>query len=124
MPVVSRRPNSTPFDPAQDYSAERLNQDVALARRLAAHEVAPSSLLRDLSHHSDRAVRRRVARNPATPAEIAVLIGSEFPSDLLDNPAFDLQTILIIENMPKWEAATQNGKAVNCYQVLPIKFGQ
>ena len=41
-----------------------------------------------------------------------------------DNPAFDLQTILIIENMPKWEAATQNGKAVNCYQVLPIKFGQ
>lgn len=40
-----------------------------------------------------------------------------------DNPSFDLQTLLIIENMPKWTPATQHGKNVNCYITLPIQYG-
>jgi hypothetical protein len=41
-----------------------------------------------------------------------------------DNPSFELQTILLIEGMPKWTPAKQNGKDVNCYITLPIKYGQ
>ena len=41
-----------------------------------------------------------------------------------DNPSFELQTILLIEGMPKWTPAKQNGKDVNCYVTLPIKYGQ
>ncbi|MCB0508870.1 MAG: energy transducer TonB [Chitinophagales bacterium] len=39
-----------------------------------------------------------------------------------NNPAFDIQTLLIIGNMPKWIPGKQNGKDVNCYVTLPIKF--
>jgi len=41
-----------------------------------------------------------------------------------DNPSFNLQSIIIIENMPSWTPAKKNGKEVNCYVTLPIKYGQ
>lgn len=41
-----------------------------------------------------------------------------------DNPSFDLQTLLLVEGMPKWTPAKQNGKEVNCYITLPIKYGE
>jgi len=78
-------------------SPERLSElaksNLALTRLVAANEGTPGSLLAELSEHADRAVRRRVVRNPATPAEVAARAGSEFPDDLLDNPAFDLYMI-------------------------------
>lgn len=73
--------------------AELAKSDLALTRLVAANESAPGELLAELSEHGDRAVRRRVVRNPATPARIAARIGSEFPNDLLDNPALDLYMI-------------------------------
>jgi hypothetical protein len=41
-----------------------------------------------------------------------------------DNPSFNLQSIILIENMPSWTPAKKNGKEVNCYVTLPIKYGQ
>ncbi|HOU47432.1 MAG TPA: energy transducer TonB [Chitinophagales bacterium] len=41
-----------------------------------------------------------------------------------DNPSFDLQAIMLVDGMPKWTPAKQNGKEVNCYITLPIKFGE
>lgn len=40
------------------------------------------------------------------------------------DPSFDLQTIMLIDGMPKWTPAKQNGKEVNCYITLPIKYGE
>lgn len=73
--------------------SELARQDVALARLVAANEGAPGSLLDELGDQADKAVRRWVVRNPSTPAKVAARIGSEFPNDLLDNPAFDLYLI-------------------------------
>ncbi len=41
-----------------------------------------------------------------------------------DNPSFELQTLILVEGMPKWTPAKQNGKEVNCYITLPIKYGE
>jgi hypothetical protein len=41
-----------------------------------------------------------------------------------DNPSFDIQTITLVENMPKWTPGKTNGKEVNCYITMPIKYGQ
>lgn len=41
-----------------------------------------------------------------------------------DNPSFELQTIMLIDGMPKWTPAKLNGKEVNCYITLPVKYGQ
>jgi protein TonB len=41
-----------------------------------------------------------------------------------DNPSFDLQTIILIDGMPKWTPGKSNGKPVNCYITLPVKYGQ
>ncbi|HMV13845.1 MAG TPA: energy transducer TonB [Chitinophagales bacterium] len=41
-----------------------------------------------------------------------------------DNPSFELQTLLLVEGMPKWTPAKQNGKEVNCYITLTIKYGE
>lgn len=73
--------------------AELAARDKALARAVASNTATPGDLLDRLAEHQDRAVRRRVVRNPATPARTVVKAGSEFPADLLDNPAFDLYLI-------------------------------
>ncbi len=41
-----------------------------------------------------------------------------------DNNQFDALSLAIIESMPKWEPAQKNGKPVNCYQTITIKFGE
>lgn len=41
-----------------------------------------------------------------------------------DNPSFNTQAVLLIDGMPKWTPAKQNGKDVNCYVTIPIKFGE
>ncbi len=41
-----------------------------------------------------------------------------------DNPSFDLQTIMLIDGMPKWTPGKTNGKEVNCYITMPVKYGQ
>ncbi|MDB5228027.1 MAG: energy transducer TonB [Bacteroidota bacterium] len=42
----------------------------------------------------------------------------------IDDPSFELQTIMIVDGMPKWIPGKQNGKEINCYITLPIKYGQ
>ena len=41
-----------------------------------------------------------------------------------DDPSFELQTIMLIDGMPKWTPGKQNGKEINCYITLPVKYGQ
>ncbi|MFN8260473.1 MAG: energy transducer TonB [Chitinophagales bacterium] len=41
-----------------------------------------------------------------------------------DNPSFDIQAIMLIDGMPKWTPGKQNGKEVNCYITLALKYGQ
>jgi len=41
-----------------------------------------------------------------------------------DNASFDLQAIMLIDGMPKWTPGKQNGKEVNCYITLPVKYGE
>lgn len=41
-----------------------------------------------------------------------------------DDPSFDAQALMLVDGMPKWTPGKQNGKEVNCYITLPIKFGQ
>jgi hypothetical protein len=40
-----------------------------------------------------------------------------------DDPSFELQTIMLIDGMPKWTPGKQNGKEINCYITLPVKYG-
>lgn len=39
-------------------------------------------------------------------------------------PACDKEAIHLVESMPKWTPGMQNGKAVDVYQVIPVKFRQ
>lgn len=41
-----------------------------------------------------------------------------------DNPSFDLQTIMMVDGMPKWTPGKQNGTEVNCYITLTVKYGE
>lgn len=41
-----------------------------------------------------------------------------------DNASFDLQTIMMVDGMPKWTPGKQNGKEVNCYITLTVKYGE
>lgn len=38
------------------------------------------------------------------------------------SPSHDAEAIRVINMMPKWVPAKQNGKAVNCWYTLPIDF--
>jgi hypothetical protein len=82
---------------SEQTSPERLTElaarDKTLARVVASNCAALGELLDTLSGHPDKAVRKRVVRNPAALAKTVARAGGEFPSDLLDNPAFDLYLI-------------------------------
>lgn len=41
-----------------------------------------------------------------------------------NNPSFDVQAVMLVDGMPKWIPAKQNGKEVNCYVTLPIKYNE
>lgn len=60
-----------------------------LACLVAANEACPPDLLRTLAEHTVAKVRQRVVANPQTPVEVVAKLGSQFPEQLLDNPAFD-----------------------------------
>lgn len=68
-------------------------ESVALARLVARNSLSPSALLEKLGSHSDPAVRKWVTRNANTPAQIAARLGAQFPTQLLENPAFDLHLL-------------------------------
>ena len=70
--------------------ARLAERSVALARIVAGNASAGGALLAKLGHHEDRVVRRKVAGNPATPADDAIALGGQFPAELLGNPSFDL----------------------------------
>jgi TonB family protein len=37
-------------------------------------------------------------------------------------PKFDEEALRVINNMPRWNPAKRNGKAVDCYCMLPIRW--
>lgn len=97
--VGNRKPAA--LNPAKDPDASPkvllglLGQDDATNRLLAAHPKADAELLEKLSHSSDSATRRSVAKNPNTPEQAYVRLGQQFPKEFLANPMLDL---LLLEN--------------------------
>jgi hypothetical protein len=65
-------------------------ESVALARLVARNSSSPAALLEKLGSHRDPGVRKWVTRNANTPAVVAARLGAQFPTQLLENPAFDL----------------------------------
>lgn len=41
-----------------------------------------------------------------------------------DDPNFNAQALMLIDGMPKWTPGKQNGKEINCYITLPVKYGE
>jgi pentose-5-phosphate-3-epimerase len=76
-----------------ETSADRfralVQEGADFASLVAANEACPPDLLRTLAEHKDAKVRQRVVANPQTPVEVVAKLGSQFPEQLLDNPAFD-----------------------------------
>ena len=95
----SRKPAAS--NPARDPDASPqvllglMGKDDATDRLLAVHPKADSKLLERLSHSSDSATRRSVAKNPNTPQQAFVRLGQQFPKEFLANPMLDL---LLLEN--------------------------
>ena len=50
--------------------------------------------------------------------------GAELKRAILDEARRTLEAIMLVDGMPKWTPAKQNGKEVNCYITLPVKYGQ
>ena len=63
-------------------------ESTELARLVAQNASCPEDLLCSLARHTDAGVRKRVVSNPQTPVDVAVALGSQFPLQLADNPAF------------------------------------
>ena len=70
-------------------------QHVDLARLIARNPAASGALLRQLGSHADATVRKWVASHPATPTEVLLALGQQFPEQLLANPILDF---LFLEN--------------------------
>lgn len=66
-----------------------------LARLVAKNPCATPKLLGELGASRDTVTRSHVAANPNTPTEVLLKLGSEFPKQLLGNPALAL---LLLEN--------------------------
>ena len=59
-----------------------------LVRQVAQNKSTPPKLLRKLAISSDRVTRQYVTANPNTPLEVLLLLGGQFPQQLLDNSRF------------------------------------
>jgi hypothetical protein len=84
---------------SESTSARRLamlaEESTTLARLVARNPAAPESVLKKLASHADATVRKWVTAHPSTPPSVLVKLATQFPEQLLDNPAFD---ILLLEN--------------------------
>lgn len=69
--------------------------DTELARFVARNDSATDALLKQLGSHSDATVRKWVATHPATPVNVLLKLGLQFPEQLLQNPILDF---LFLEN--------------------------
>jgi Leucine rich repeat variant len=79
--------------PRQLVNANLANVEQA---RIAAEDVSTDpELLRELARSQDKDIRRAVAANPNTPADVLLRLGAEFPEQLVENPVFSL---LLLEN--------------------------
>ena len=67
--------------------------DPRLPAQQAADPHTPAGTLALLAASSDPEVRRRIATNPAAPAEALRVLGREFPGEVLDNPSLPLHAI-------------------------------
>jgi predicted DNA-binding WGR domain protein len=83
-------------NPAKDPEASPesllalLDKDDTTNRLLARHPRAGADLLEKLSHSSDKATRQAVTANPATPPDVYLRLGQQFPKEFLANPMLDL----------------------------------
>ncbi|BDA71636.1 hypothetical protein CAL7716_058020 [Calothrix sp. PCC 7716] len=72
------------------------NESVELARVVAKNPTVPPDVLEALSgYNHDPEILRNVTRNPNTPVEMLMLLGANYPSELINNPVFPL---LVLEN--------------------------
>lgn len=69
--------------------------DTELARLVSRNDSATDALLQHLGSHSDATVRKWVATHPATPVNVLLKLGQQFPEQLLQNPILDF---LFLEN--------------------------
>jgi hypothetical protein len=81
-------------------TAERLwklaRESDELARAVAKNPMAPPDLLISLvSRKDDKELQRNLAMNPNTPVQELLILGAEFPKELINNPVF---TLLLLEN--------------------------
>lgn len=74
---------------------ELAEQSSTLARLVARNAAASATLLKKLGSHSDATVRKWVTLHPNTPPKVLAKLATQFPEQLLDNPAFD---VLLLEN--------------------------
>jgi hypothetical protein len=71
------------------------DMDVAVQRAVARNTHTPPAALERLSHSTDKAVREAVTGNANSPVAVLTRLGSQFPIQLLGNPAFDW---MVLEN--------------------------
>lgn len=88
LPALSREAADPGTSPARLRELAS-GGDVKLERILARNPSSPHDVLDRLSHHRERSIRRSVAENPAAPSEVLKRLGSQFPEELLRNPALD-----------------------------------
>jgi hypothetical protein len=67
-----------------------VKEDPSLLGTIAQNPAAPPEWLEATSKNKEQEIRRCVASNPNTPTSVLLVIGGEFPKELLANPAFSL----------------------------------
>lgn len=79
-----------------DILRQLVNESIELARVVAKNPSTPRDVLEALSGYlDDSEILRSITANPNTPIEQLILLGANFPSELINNPVFPL---LILEN--------------------------
>ncbi|AFZ03248.1 hypothetical protein [Calothrix sp. PCC 6303] len=75
---------------------ELAQTNIEISRIVAQNTCTPPQLLGELAAAKDYQVRQAVVSNPNTPTDTLFQLGTEFPSELLENPVF---TLLFLENL-------------------------
>lgn len=93
--TVAQRKAAQDIKTSQKKLIELAELDDELARLVARNDGATESVLRHLGSHSDATVRKWVASHPVTPVEVLLVLGQQFPEQLIQNPILD---VLFLEN--------------------------
>jgi hypothetical protein len=87
---------------------------------VAANSGAPPDPLLELSHSSDKAVRKACTSNANTPVEALLKLGTQFPEQLLENAVFDL--LLLAQPGPFEELPTSTLNSLLKRDQVPVEL--